>query len=95
MFFPLSLSPFPSPAACNVLVQETAAVYKMSNFGHARNCTLSALFPAAISLANLRIGSKSVRAQEKVNYDVSMGTSMGKGQESERVYSNRFAVPSA
>ncbi|KAH8311375.1 hypothetical protein KR044_005987 [Drosophila immigrans] len=56
-------------AACNVLVQDTAAVYKMSNFGHARNCTLSALFPAAISLGNLRIGSKSVRAQEKVNYD--------------------------
>lgn len=54
---------------CNVLVQDTAAVYKMSNFGHPRNCTLSALFPAAVSLGNLRIGSKSVRAQEKVNYD--------------------------
>lgn len=88
MFFPLSLS------ACNVLVQETAAVYKMSNFGHARNCTLSALFPAAISLANLRIGSKSVRAQEKVNYDVSMGTRWD-GQVTEQVYSNCFAVPSA
>lgn len=65
---------FFSPLACNVLVQDTAAVFKMSNFGHARNCTLSALFPAAISLGNLRIGSKSVRAQEKVNYDVSMAT---------------------
>ncbi|XP_017874113.1 PREDICTED: corticotropin-releasing factor-binding protein [Drosophila arizonae] len=54
---------------CNVLVQDTAAVYQMSNFGHARNCTLSALFPAAVSLGSLRIGGKTVRAQEKVNYD--------------------------
>ncbi|XP_030556424.1 corticotropin-releasing factor-binding protein isoform X1 [Drosophila novamexicana] len=54
---------------CNILVQDTAAVYKMSNYGHARNCTLSALFPAAVSLGSLRIGSKAVRAQEKVNYD--------------------------
>ncbi|EDV91426.1 corticotropin-releasing factor-binding protein [Drosophila grimshawi] len=54
---------------CNILVQDSAAVYKMSNFGHARNCTLSALFPAAVSLGSIRIGSKSVRAQDKVNYD--------------------------
>ncbi|XP_017101199.2 corticotropin-releasing factor-binding protein isoform X1 [Drosophila bipectinata] len=54
---------------CNVLVQDTAAVYKMTNFGQARNCTISALFPAVVSLANLRIGGKSVRAQQKVNYD--------------------------
>ncbi|ALC47633.1 CG15537 [Drosophila busckii] len=54
---------------CNVLVQNTAAVYKISNYGHPRNCTLSAIFPAAISLGNLRIGGKSVRNQAKVNYD--------------------------
>ncbi|KAH8362833.1 hypothetical protein KR084_001557 [Drosophila pseudotakahashii] len=54
---------------CNVLVQETAAMYKMTNFGQARNCTISALFPAVVSLASLRIGGKSVRAQTKVNYD--------------------------
>ncbi|EDW99102.1 corticotropin-releasing factor-binding protein [Drosophila yakuba] len=54
---------------CNVLVQNTAAMYKMSNFGQARNCTISALFPAVVSLASLRIGGKSVRAQPKVNYD--------------------------
>ncbi|XP_030370918.1 corticotropin-releasing factor-binding protein [Scaptodrosophila lebanonensis] len=59
---------------CNVLVQDTAAVYKMANYGHARNCTLSALFPASISLANLRIGGKIVRAQQKVNYDCNMFT---------------------
>ncbi|EDW84454.1 uncharacterized protein Dwil_GK13130 [Drosophila willistoni] len=57
---------------CNILVQDTAAVYKMANFGQARNCTLSALFPAVVSLANLRIGGKSVRAQQKVNYDCNM-----------------------
>ncbi|KAH8232420.1 hypothetical protein KR032_006134, partial [Drosophila birchii] len=54
---------------CNVLVQDVAAMYKMTNFGQARNCTISALFPAVVSLANLRIGGKSVRAQQKVNYD--------------------------
>ncbi|XP_016988280.2 corticotropin-releasing factor-binding protein [Drosophila rhopaloa] len=54
---------------CNVLVQDTAAMYKMTNFGQARNCTISALFPAVVSLASLRIGGKSVRAQQKVNYD--------------------------
>ncbi|XP_017076413.1 corticotropin-releasing factor-binding protein [Drosophila eugracilis] len=54
---------------CNVLVQDTAAMYKMTNFGQARNCTISALFPAVVSLASLRIGGKSVRAQPKVNYD--------------------------
>jgi len=56
--------------ACNVLIQDTAAMYKMTNFGQARNCTISALFPAVVSLASLRIGGKSVRAQPKVNYDV-------------------------
>jgi len=45
-------------------------MYKMTNFGQARNCTISALFPAVVSLASLRIGGKSVRAQPKVNYDV-------------------------
>ncbi|XP_020811225.1 corticotropin-releasing factor-binding protein isoform X1 [Drosophila serrata] len=54
---------------CNVLVQDVAAMYKMTNFGQARNCTISALFPAVVSLASLRIGGKSVRAQQKVNYD--------------------------
>ncbi|XP_026839931.1 corticotropin-releasing factor-binding protein [Drosophila persimilis] len=54
---------------CNVLVQDTAAVYKMTNFGQARNCTISALFPAVVSLASLRIGGKGVRTQPKVNYD--------------------------
>ncbi|XP_017058714.1 corticotropin-releasing factor-binding protein isoform X2 [Drosophila ficusphila] len=57
---------------CNVLVQDTAAMYKMTNFGQARNCTISALFPAVVSLASLRIGGKSVRAQSKVNYDCQM-----------------------
>ncbi|XP_017000594.2 corticotropin-releasing factor-binding protein [Drosophila takahashii] len=57
---------------CNILVQETAAMYKMTNFGQARNCTISALFPAVVSLASLRIGGKSVRAQTKVNYDCQM-----------------------
>ncbi|KAH8271345.1 hypothetical protein KR018_007349 [Drosophila ironensis] len=57
---------------CNVLVQDTAAIYKMTNFGQARNCTISALFPAVVSLANLRIGGKTVRAQQKVNYDCQM-----------------------
>ncbi|KAH8247263.1 hypothetical protein KR038_001196, partial [Drosophila bunnanda] len=57
---------------CNVLVQDVAAMYKMTNFGQARNCTISALFPAVVSLASLRIGGKSVRAQQKVNYDCQM-----------------------
>ncbi|KAH8280868.1 hypothetical protein KR054_002634, partial [Drosophila jambulina] len=57
---------------CNVLVQDVAAMYKMTNFGQARNCTISALFPAVVSLASLRIGGKSVRSQQKVNYDCQM-----------------------
>lgn len=47
-------------------------MYTMANFGFQRNCTLSALFPAVVSVANLKIGGKQVRQQEKVNYDVSI-----------------------
>ncbi|XP_067632938.1 corticotropin-releasing factor-binding protein [Eurosta solidaginis] len=56
---------------CNVLVQNTAAVYYMANFGYQRNCTISALFPAAVAVTNLKIGGKNVRGT-KVNYDCGM-----------------------
>ncbi|XP_054725489.1 corticotropin-releasing factor-binding protein isoform X1 [Anastrepha obliqua] len=56
---------------CNVLVQDTNAVFNMANFGYRRNCTISALFPATVAVANLKIGGKNVRG-EKVNYDCGM-----------------------
>lgn len=56
---------------CNVLAQDTAAIFNMANFGNQRNCTLSALFPAAVSVASLKIGGKNMRG-EKVNYDCGM-----------------------
>lgn len=42
----------------------------MANYGQKRNCSISALFPAVVSVANLKIGGKAVR-QDKPNYDVS------------------------
>ncbi|XP_037951690.1 corticotropin-releasing factor-binding protein [Teleopsis dalmanni] len=55
---------------CHVLVHDTTAIMNIANFGHRRNCTISALFPATVSVINLKVGGKSVR-QEKVNYDCS------------------------
>lgn len=42
----------------------------MSNYGHNRNCSISALFPAVVSVKNLKVGAKSVR-EVKPNYEVS------------------------
>lgn len=56
--------------ACNVLVQDIDGLYQLANYGYNRNCSISALFPTVVSVANLKIGGKSVR-QEKPNYDVS------------------------
>ncbi|XP_017480066.1 PREDICTED: corticotropin-releasing factor-binding protein-like, partial [Rhagoletis zephyria] len=56
---------------CNVLVQDTTAIFNMANSGYQRNCTISALFPATVAVANLKIGGKNVRG-EKVNYDCGM-----------------------
>lgn len=58
--------------ACNILVQDIDALYQLANYGHNRNCSISALFPAVVSVANLKIGGKAVR-QDKPNYDVSYG----------------------
>ncbi|XP_061394314.1 corticotropin-releasing factor-binding protein [Musca vetustissima] len=56
---------------CNILVQDIDALYTIANYGHNRNCTISALFPAVVSVANLKIGGKAVR-QDKPNYDCGM-----------------------
>ncbi|KAM7361950.1 corticotropin-releasing factor-binding protein isoform 2-T2 [Cochliomyia hominivorax] len=56
---------------CNILVQDIDALYHIANYGHNRNCTISALFPAVVSVANLKIGGKAVR-QDKPNYDCSV-----------------------
>ncbi|XP_075148868.1 corticotropin-releasing factor-binding protein [Haematobia irritans] len=56
---------------CNVLVQDTDALFHIANYGHNRNCSISALFPAAVSVTNLKIGGKAVR-QDKPNYECGM-----------------------
>uniref|UniRef100_A0A1A9WPQ3 Uncharacterized protein n=1 Tax=Glossina brevipalpis TaxID=37001 RepID=A0A1A9WPQ3_9MUSC len=54
---------------CNVLVHDISALYNMANYGFKRNCSVSALFPAVIQLAHVKIGSKAVR-KGKVSYEV-------------------------
>ncbi|XP_055381409.1 corticotropin-releasing factor-binding protein [Condylostylus longicornis] len=51
---------------CNIMVQDTASFYSLNNYGHQRNCTLTALFPAVISIINIKVGE---RMDDKVNYE--------------------------
>lgn len=52
--------------ACNILAEGVAPFYVLQNYGASRNCTLSASFPAVISIEGIEVGGD----KGNVNYDV-------------------------
>lgn len=53
--------------ACNIMAEGTAPFYTLQNYGTNRTCSISALFPASISIDKIDVGPNT----ENVNYDVS------------------------
>jgi hypothetical protein len=49
------------------MAEGVAPYYTLKNNGYHGNCTLTALFPAAISVVGLKVGETT-----KLNYDVSI-----------------------
>lgn len=52
--------------ACNIMAEGVAPYYILQNYGTNRNCTLSASFPAVISIEGIDVGGN----KGNVNYDV-------------------------
>jgi hypothetical protein len=52
--------------ACNIMAEGVAPYYVLQNYGTNRNCTLTASFPAVISIEGIEVGG----TKGKVNYDV-------------------------
>lgn len=51
------------------MAEGTAPYYVLQNYGTRRNCTLSASFPAVVSIEGIDVGGNKAN----VNYDVSFG----------------------
>jgi hypothetical protein len=45
-----------SIAACNILVEGTADVYTLRNYGKHVNCSVTTLFPARVKVLSLSVG---------------------------------------
>jgi len=60
--FTVSVKYIPNPDPCNVLMSEMTGVFKISNHGQERNCSVTTLlFPAKISLLEVNVGSRFVK----------------------------------
>jgi hypothetical protein len=55
-------------AACNIMAEGVAPFYVLQNYGASRNCTITALFPAVVSILAIDVGGN----KGNVNYDVSL-----------------------
>lgn len=44
--------------ACNILASDILALYHLSNYDYRRNCSLATLFPAAITVTQMRVGNQ-------------------------------------
>uniref|UniRef100_A0A182MMJ9 Corticotropin-releasing factor-binding protein n=1 Tax=Anopheles culicifacies TaxID=139723 RepID=A0A182MMJ9_9DIPT len=53
-----------NPKPCNIMAEGLAPYYMLRNYGQRRNCTLTALFPAVVSVIALEVGE----ANESVHY---------------------------
>ncbi|EDS38013.1 conserved hypothetical protein [Culex quinquefasciatus] len=65
--FVVSVRYLRNPDPCNVMAEGVAPYYTLRNHGKHRNCTLTAVFPAVISLVGIDVGGR----KDGVNYDVS------------------------
>lgn len=54
--------------ACNIMVEGVAPYYTLRNRGAFRNCSLTAVFPAVMSVVGVDVGGR----KDGVNYDVSL-----------------------
>lgn len=52
--------------ACNIMAEGLEPFYVLQNYGTNRNCTLSASFPAVVSIDGIDVGGN----KGNVNYDV-------------------------
>lgn len=55
-----------SSTACNIMAEGLAPYYVLQNYGAHRNCTLTASFPAVVSIEGIEVGG----TKGSVNYDV-------------------------
>jgi len=57
--FSVSVKYIPNPDPCNILMSEITGVFKISNHGAERNCSVTTLlFPAKISLLEVNVGAR-------------------------------------
>lgn len=54
--------------ACHILAEGIAPIYTLKNFGLSDNCTLTALYPAVVSVKSISVG----RSSEAMSFDVSI-----------------------
>ncbi|XP_052900813.1 corticotropin-releasing factor-binding protein [Anopheles moucheti] len=70
-----------NPKPCNIMAEGLAPYYMLRNYGQRRNCTLTALFPAVVSVIALEVGesNESVRYCERVRAEdkLEIGGSVG------------------
>uniref|UniRef100_A0A182QX55 Corticotropin-releasing factor-binding protein n=1 Tax=Anopheles farauti TaxID=69004 RepID=A0A182QX55_9DIPT len=70
-----------NPKPCNIMAEGLAPYYMLRNYGQRRNCTLTALFPAVVSVIAQEVGeiNDSVRYCERVHVDdkLEIGGSVG------------------
>lgn len=59
-------------SACNIMVEGTAPFYKLTNFDSKKNCSITAMFPAVVSVKAIDVGAADSKS---VNYDVSFFSS--------------------
>lgn len=57
--------------ACNILTEGLAPFYSLSNYGMAMNCTVTALYPAAVAVRAINVGHNDA----PLNYDVNITNS--------------------
>lgn len=56
--------------ACHILAEGTTPTYTLNNFGLRDNCTLTALYPAVVSVKAMAVG----KPNKDVSFDVRMLT---------------------
>ncbi|XP_059478881.1 corticotropin-releasing factor-binding protein [Neocloeon triangulifer] len=60
-----------NPAPCNILLEGTADVYTLRNYGKSVNCSLASLFPARVTVLSLSVG---MATNIKRNLELETGT---------------------
>lgn len=68
--FSFSVRYMKNPTPCNILIEGTADVYTLRNYGKHINCSLTTLYPAQVKVLSLGVGM----AFSKRNMEVETGT---------------------